>query len=234
MVLNQARAEAQAELETLQTELARVRQQLAGLGPFAAGDSTHHTFLAEAEEILAARSRAQQPLPADVADEPTALPDDGPLARGDRVWVRTLQASGIVADVDEREAQVMIGSFRLTVPLADLELRERASSATAEPATGGGRIRSTGGGLAASPGMEIDLRGQTVDEMLPALEKYLDDAYLAGLPWVRIIHGKGTGTLRRVVRDELRRNPLVKEVRTGEAAEGGDGVTVVKLLAMQD
>lgn len=231
-VLNETRAQAQAELETLQDELARLRQQMAGLGPFAGGESTHQAFLAQAAEIVTARSQAQAPLPEAVDSMQTAPVVEGPIARGDRVWITTLQASGTVASIDAREAQVMIGSFRLTVPVSDLELRERASTATEEPPIG--RMRPSGGSLAASPGMEIDLRGQTVDEMLPALEKYLDDAYLAGLPWVRIIHGKGTGTLRRVVRDELRRNPLVKEVRTGEAAEGGDGVTVVKLLALQD
>lgn len=233
-VLNETRAQAQAELDTLQTELARLRQQMAALGPFAAGESTHQAFLAEAEEIVATRSQAQTPLPAEVDQESAAPPLDGPIARGDRVWITTLQASGVVANIDADEAQVMIGSFRLTVPVTNLELRERAAVSRDEPPAETGRIRTSAGALAASPGMELDLRGQTVDEVLPTLEKYLDDAYLAGLPWVRIIHGKGTGTLRRVVRDELRRSPLVKEVRAGEAAEGGEGVTVVKLLAMQD
>ncbi len=231
-VLNETRAQAQAELDALHDELADLRQRLAGLGPFAGGESTHQAFLAQAAEVVAARSQAQAPLPATADNEPATPAVEGPLAPGDRVWISTLQASGIVAATDAREAQVMIGSFRLTVPLGDLELRARAEQTAEEPT--GGRMRMAGGGLVAGPSMEIDLRGQTVDEMLPTLEKYLDDAYLAGLPWVRIIHGKGTGTLRRVVRDELRRNPLVKEVRSGEAGEGGDGVTVVKLLAMQD
>ena len=77
---------------------------------------------------------------------------------------------------------------------------------------------------------EIDLRGMTVDEMVPVLEKYLDDAYLAGLPYARIIHGKGTGVLRRAVRDLLREHPLVASYRPGEPNEGGDGVTIVKFV----
>ena len=84
-----------------------------------------------------------------------------------------------------------------------------------------------------SPGLELDLRGQRAEEVLLILEKYLDDAFLAGLPWARIIHGKGTGVLRRIVRDELRRHPLVKEAHSGEMNEGGDGVTVVKFIANQ-
>ncbi len=61
------------------------------------------------------------------------------------------------------------------------------------------------------------------------LERYLDAAYLAGLPWVRIIHGKGTGRLRQAVRDELRRSPLVKSQEAGADSEGGEGVTIAKL-----
>ena len=66
--------------------------------------------------------------------------------------------------------------------------------------------------------------------MLGELDRYLDTAYLAGLPFVRIIHGKGTGALRQAVRDELRSHPLVSEFRTGENNEGGEGVTVAKLV----
>jgi DNA mismatch repair protein MutS2 len=74
------------------------------------------------------------------------------------------------------------------------------------------------------------LRGLTVDDMLVELDRYLDTAYLAALPFVRIIHGKGTGALRQAVREELSRHPLVKEFRPGEMTEGGDGVTVVRLV----
>ena len=80
-----------------------------------------------------------------------------------------------------------------------------------------------------SPGMELDLRGMTVDDMLLELDRYLDQAYLSGLPFVRIIHGKGTGALRQAVREELRGHPLVSSFQAGENNEGGDGVTVVKL-----
>jgi DNA mismatch repair protein MutS2 len=78
--------------------------------------------------------------------------------------------------------------------------------------------------------MELDLRGLTVDDMLIELDRYLDTAYLASLPFVRIIHGKGTGALRQAVREELRGHPLVGEFRTGENSEGGEGVTVAKLV----
>ncbi len=76
---------------------------------------------------------------------------------------------------------------------------------------------------------ELHLRRLTVDEALLKLDKYLNDAFVAGLYQVTIIHGKGTGTLRQVVREQLAKHPLVESYRPGEYGEGGAGVTIVKL-----
>ena len=76
---------------------------------------------------------------------------------------------------------------------------------------------------------EIHLRGLTVDDALPKLDKYLDDAFMAGLYQVRVVHGKGTGTLRQTVREQLAKHPLVSSYRAGDYGEGGDGVTIVEL-----
>jgi DNA mismatch repair protein MutS2 len=76
---------------------------------------------------------------------------------------------------------------------------------------------------------ELHLRHLTVDEALLKLDKYLDDAFMAGLYQVRVIHGKGTGTLRRVVREQLAKHPLVKLYRPAGYGEGGAGVTIVEL-----
>jgi DNA mismatch repair protein MutS2 len=75
----------------------------------------------------------------------------------------------------------------------------------------------------------LDLRGRRADEALEAMERYLDSAYLAGLPFVRIIHGKGTGKLRQAVRHALQNHPHVGTFEAGGDKEGGDGVTVAKL-----
>ena len=77
--------------------------------------------------------------------------------------------------------------------------------------------------------LEIHLRRLTVDEALFRLERYLNDAYLAGMSTVRVIHGKGTGTLRQAVRDELKDHPLVKSFRRATIDEGGEGATIVEL-----
>ncbi len=77
---------------------------------------------------------------------------------------------------------------------------------------------------------EVHLRQLTVDEALLKLDKYLSDAFMAGLYRVRVVHGKGTGTLRRVVHEQLAKHPLVKSYRIGGYGEGGVGVTIVELV----
>jgi DNA mismatch repair protein MutS2 len=79
--------------------------------------------------------------------------------------------------------------------------------------------------------MEIQLRGRLVDEALPDLDKYLDDAFRARLPWVRIVHGKGTGAMARAVRQMLSSHPLVKDYDFAPREEGGEGVTTAHLAS---
>jgi DNA mismatch repair protein MutS2 len=81
-----------------------------------------------------------------------------------------------------------------------------------------------------SPGSRIDLRGQTVEEARGELDHYLDRAMRAGLPQVRIIHGKGTGALRRATREMLASHPLVSDYEGGDYKEGGEGVTLATLV----
>jgi DNA mismatch repair protein MutS2 len=83
--------------------------------------------------------------------------------------------------------------------------------------------------LTDSPGFELDLRGKRADEAVEILDEHLDSAFLVGLPFVRIIHGKGTGRLRNVVRNALNENSLVISFEGGGEMEGGEGVTVAKL-----
>lgn len=77
--------------------------------------------------------------------------------------------------------------------------------------------------------MELDLRGQRAEDALLALETYLESSYLSGMPFVRIIHGKGTGRLREVIRDGLRQSEHVTRFESGGETEGGDGVTVAHI-----
>ena len=226
-VINEARTIAQAELEAVREEIAQLKRRLALVGT---GGTTHDRFLAEAEAELA--RRAEQARPLEGSSVPARQPtEEGGLQAGDTVWIPSLQSTGRVIEMlpGGEMAEVQVGSFRTRLSTARLELRERAAPVPAA-ATAGPTIARA---LAPSPGIEIDLRGQTVEEMLPRLERYLDDAYLAGLPWVRIIHGKGAGTLRRAVREWLAQHPLAAQTRSGEYNEGGDGVTIVKLVGRE-
>ena len=77
--------------------------------------------------------------------------------------------------------------------------------------------------------MELDLRGQRAEDALEMLQTYIDNAYMTGMPFVRIIHGKGTGRLRQVVREALQSSSYVARFETGQESEGGDGVTVAHM-----
>jgi len=224
-VLAEARTQSQAELEALQFEVGRLRDQLDAIPREAAQPSSrnlHEKWLAEAADVLARRSAAAKPLPSMQTPEPVVI--DGPLLPGDRVWVASLQATGEVVGLSGSDVEVKIGGFRVRLAQNRVELRERAQRPAVQIQASGAQPRPS------SPGIELDLRGLIVEDMLIELERYLDNAYLAGLPFVRIIHGKGTGALRQAVREELRGHPLVAEFRAGESNEGGEGVTVAKLV----
>jgi DNA mismatch repair protein MutS2 len=118
-----------------------------------------------------------------------------------------------------------VGNFRLKLPVRRLELRQKAVKQP-QPQPTQVRVQNRGSGVH----MELDLRGERVEDGLRRLDAYLDEAYLEGYPWVRIIHGKGTGAMRDAVRNVLRDHPLVSRSRSGQMGEGGDGVTVVYLM----
>ena len=112
----------------------------------------------------------------------------------------------------------------MRVKLSDLE-RSNRSRASQEEVHPEAAYEAADKPAAVSPGIELDLRGLTGEEGVARLEDYLDRASRAALPFVRIIHGKGTGALRRAIRNAIKDNPLVKSFETGQEGEGGDGVT---------
>jgi DNA mismatch repair protein MutS2 len=138
-----------------------------------------------------------------------------------------------------RRATLETGGMRVSVELEDLELldgagevegREGRGAATPREAAGAGtNVGAIRLARARTVPMSLDLRGARVDEALGALGTYLEDASLAGLERVTVIHGLGTGALRDAVRSESAAHPLVTSIRAGEKGEGGDGVTVVTL-----
>jgi DNA mismatch repair protein MutS2 len=107
--------------------------------------------------------------------------------------------------------------------------RERAERGPALPSGGPGAGTAIGLERARTVASSLDVRGARVDEALELVGRYLDDAALAGLDQVTIVHGLGTGALRDAVRSAASANPLVRDVRPGERGEGGDGATIVRL-----
>lgn len=162
----------------------------------------------------------------DAKKKPKKLLKASDLHLGDSVRVLSLNLNGTVSSLPDAKGNlyVQMGILRSQVKLSDLELIDEAVITTKQfKKTGSGKIRMS---KSASVSTEINLIGMTVDEALAHLDKYLDDAYLAHLPSVRIVHGKGTGALRKAVQGQLKRNKYVKSYRLGEFGEGDAGVTI--------
>lgn len=185
------------------------------------------------QAIQRARARLRTSRSEIVAEFSEAVEVFGPapedLRPGESVEIRSLRQIGHVLAGPGADGQVLVqaGIMKIKVPVADLQrvsepVKTPVKRTAAEAGTGAGASIET-----ISP--EVDLRGLTADDALFRLDKYLDDAYLAGLKAVRIIHGKGTGALRQAVRSQLKSHPHVSGQRPGALGEGGDGVTVAEL-----
>ncbi len=153
---------------------------------------------------------------------------------GDGVRVLTMNLKGTVSSLPNAKGDlyVQMGILRSLVNIRDLELLDETSvsgpgletESKNRTRTGGGKIKMSKS-LSISP--EVNLIGMTVDEAIPILDKYLDDAYLAHLPQVRVVHGRGTGALKAGVHKHLKRLKYVAEFRLGSFGEGDTGVTIV-------
>ncbi len=228
-VLEKARSEAEEEaaalrgdLDDVRRALQRARQPLEALKPLQ-------------EQVESIRASVERPV--ERQQKGGERSERRPLRLGDKVRVRTLKMEGVVSALGEMDAEVQLGNLRVRARLDDLERPGIFAEETPAPPPVNAAAREkpaamAGGASAmrASPGMELDLRGMRAEDALEALDRYLENAYLAGLPFVRIIHGKGTGRLRQVIRDALRQSQHVKSYESGMDNEGGDGVTVAHML----
>ncbi len=190
-----------------------------------------------AKELEAERAKLREKM--NQADQKLTPKTKGPkktisaksLRIGDSVRVLSLNLNGTVSTLPNAKGElyVQMGILRSQVNIKDLELLPDApdmasDSSKAKQKTGSGKIKMSKS-FAVSP--EINLIGMTTDEAVPMLDKYLDDAYLAHLPQVRVVHGRGTGALRSAVHKKLKKLKYVKEFRLGEFGEGDSGVTIV-------
>ncbi len=155
--------------------------------------------------------------------------DPKKLKKGDSVKIVSMGLKGIVSTLPDAKGGLFVqcGIIRTRTNIRDLiYAEEEAISAPAlqRGSSASGKMKMS---KTLSISTEINLLGKTVDEALSVLDKYLDDAYLAHLPSVRVVHGKGTGALRSAVHGHLKRLKYVKEYRLGEYGEGDSGVTIV-------
>jgi len=225
--IEKARWEAEKEVADLRSEMDSIRKEL---------------------------SRARQPLDAlkeieervEKIEETAKAPVERALPRtpsrkvipkvGSKVKIGSMQSEGVITGIGEDAVEVQVGNLRVQVKANDLRPISEEPGEPVEPVKNKPSARepapqSRPAIFRPSPGMEIDLRGQRAEDALDALEIYLTKAYSAGMPFVRIIHGKGTGRLRQVIREQLKESELVKNFEEGGDKEGGEGVTIAHLAS---
>ena len=222
-IVERAKAEAAALLTDVRRAVAAEWERLKR------AERTRHTLEEGRQRLreVAARVEAVAPAAAPAhGDRPRAL-EPGQTVAAEHLGIR-----GKLLTISGSTATVRSGSLTIRVPLQ--ALRPVGGDGESEPGAGVPSVRV--GSRAKEPAPppreiapELLLLGRTTDEARDIVEKYLDDAFLAGLPSVRLIHGKGSGALRKAVRDLLTAHPLVDSFRDGEPAEGGPGATVAAL-----
>jgi len=210
-ILREARLEAERTLKEIRTARGTAREMRDAARITQEGKER----LQEAEAGLAAT------VPTTTAETPPVT-----VRPGDHVEIPRLKMRGHVLSEPGPTGEVLIqaGIIKINLPLSDLKLVPEE-----KPEQRYAGIGSLAAGKTQQISTELDFRGLTVEEALITVDKYLDDAYLAGLPQVYLIHGKGTGTLRAAVKEHLATHPHVSSYRIGGPNEGGMGVTVVKL-----
>lgn len=225
-ILSSARADARDEIKAARQQIREMQQQ---------AETALKTAQQKAEDVSQNLTQADENLESltsqiEAKERPASTKKAVPvrprgIKAGDTVFIISFGTTGEVVSIQNKQVEVQMGHFRTSVPLAQVELRKKGKAQpTAEPTRHNIKLPTI-----ESPGMELDLRGQLAGEAVQTLDGYLDKAYMARLPWVRIVHGKGSGALRHAVRKALNKHALISNHRPGESGEGGDGVTVAKL-----
>jgi DNA mismatch repair protein MutS2 len=227
-ILNEARTQARRELEEVQAALARVKVDVSRV-------NLTRDRLGEARQLTRRLEEKVVSLPEPQRSHRKAESEherlEGPLQIGDTVRVLNFgqNAELLGLSPDHSEAEVQMGSMRFRVSVDNIERlskRKVANGDQGAPSLILPRYEDR-----PEVAMQLDMRGWRVEHALEELESYLNDAALAGMGSVRIVHGKGTGALRAAVREQLAHHPLVKSYASAPPQEGGDGVTIVKLSA---
>lgn len=231
-MLSNAREEAQ---KLLQDAKDTADQTIRNINRLAKESGVGKELEAERSKLRNKLNDVDKKLAAPAAAAPKKAVSAKSLRLGDTVRVLSMNLKGTVSSLPNAKGDlyVQMGILRSLVNIKDLEMVEENSiSGPGLPENGPRRGAGSGSSkikmsksFSVSP--EVNLIGMTVDEAIPALDKYLDDAYLAHLPQVRVVHGRGTGALKAGVHRHLKKLKYVKEFRLGEFGEGDTGVTIV-------
>lgn len=238
-----ARRDLERELESLRAELRQLRGRVEAGLISSSDDALTRKWVQEAQVRAAEMERqlrdkeTQQRKQRHVSqqrhrpahkDEPEKVHVISP---GDTVFVQSLGAEGDVLNTSDGQAEVQVGAFKMRVPLTDIALRRtaQASAASRAAASDVSRYNTGGSGPMAAPPLEYDFRGWRAEEAIEEIDRRLDEAARVNMPFLRVIHGKGTGALRKAMREYLTKHPLVKEIEPAPIEQGGEGVTIVKL-----
>ena len=222
-ILQKAEGQAEAELEALRAELEKMRREMARMKEPAEKTEQVTQLL----ENLAVVEEQQEKKAKKQARAPRPRRPEGQIQVGEKVLVRRLGTEGTVTSVDVEELEIQVGMLRLRVRPTDVDRRVAVVEPVAVEKLAAVVTGRTALPTVDSPGLELDLRGQRVDEALDALDSYLERGFTAGLIFGRIIHGRGTGALRQAIREALRQSSYIKRWESGGEKEGGDGVSVV-------
>ncbi|MBN8656447.1 MAG: endonuclease MutS2, partial [Anaerolineae bacterium] len=221
--LAKARAEGELEVALLKRNIDSLKSQLKK------ASQPLQAIRAIEEKIEKLEEKVEAPVERK-SDQSSVTSNQG-LKLGEKVTVSSLNAEGVVTALGESDAEVQIGTIRVRAKLSDLIRRQSAEENSQKEKPKQQSSPTVNRPSSVSPGMEVDLRGLMSEDALEKMERYLEQAYLSGLPWVRIIHGKGTGKLRHAVREALKGHTYVKSFEEGGHTEGGEGVTVAKMNA---
>ena len=215
-ILESARLEALEELEILRAELGSMRKQAQK------STTTPETTRQLQKKITQLEKAKQEPIESKMSAPYQAQP----LKPGDRVKIPSLKVEGYVHAINQDVVEVEIGKMRLKVSSADIT-RPKTNGDNRKPKEREIISTKLPQNRTQSPGLECHLRGMRVEDALSELERFIEKAYAAGLPYARIVHGKGTGTIRQVVREYLGTSPYVERWEPALQTEGGAGVTIV-------
>ena len=222
--LDAHQSQLEGELESLRDELNTLRRELNRLRQ----SPEKQAQLAEIEEKFEVVEQKQEQKARKKHRQPKVKGLSGPLKVGEKVFLRKLGAEGVVSSLDGEDLELQIGALRVRAKSYEVERRVSSSEeAPAPPQPASLQTGSTALPGVNSPGLELDLRGQRVDDALDRAERYLEQGFTSGLPFGRIIHGRGTGAVRQAVRDLLNHSSYVHHWENGGEKEGGDGVSVV-------